>query len=291
MKPRFLALIAVCVMPCQSALSMRADSAPAAIVAELRGSASVKEAGKPQRALQPYDWVHEGASISVAKGSRAVLVFANGARFALKEGARVTLGSGTLSRSTGVEQLSPLSPLPVVAPIASATAQPISAATRVRGPSIRNVYPTGHAALAERTTLHFDGPRGVIGYQITVEDNRGTPVLQREIEKDGAFTVPSNVLEPGREYRWRVTVIGSAAAGLSARGAFVTLPASTAEARSVLRATLSDDDLGSVLLLARVDEHLGLFYEAREALAAAAAKAPEDKLVQQMLGRVQEHLP
>ena len=291
MKPWFFALIAVSMIPCQPAWPMRADSAPAAIVAELRGSASVKETGRPERALQLYDWLHDGASISVGKESYAVVIFASGARFALKERARVTLGGNNLSPSTGVEQLSSLPPLPVVAPIASVAALPISAATRVRGASIRNVYPAGHATLAERTILHFDGPRGVIGYEIAVEDAMGTPLLTREIETDGAVAVPSNVLQPGQEYKWRVSVRGSSAAGSSARGTFVTLSASTAETRRALRAGLRDDDLDSALLLACVDEQLGLFYEAREALAAAAAKAPENPIVRQMLVRVEKHFP
>ena len=115
-------------------------------------------------------------------------------------------------------------------------------------------------------------------------------MLQRETEKDGSVTVPLNVLEPGRRYTWRVAILENSTPGPVARGAFITLPDATAKARSVLRAGLSNEDLGSVVLLARVDEHLGLLYEAREALAAAAAKTPENTLVRQMLARVEERL-
>jgi hypothetical protein len=287
-KSHLFAVFAFCLVSAQFVASARDESGPAAIVSELQGSATVKEPGKSQRALEIYDWVGEGASITVGKGSQVTLVLASGARFALKERARVVVRAG-LPASAHVERLPPFPPLPIVAPIASSTVPPISAATRVRGSSIRNLYPSGHSTLADDTTLRFDGPRGVTGYLVTIEDLTGALVWQHETEHD-AIIVPPDVLEPGHSYRWRVTVIGNPEPPLNARGTFVTLPASTTRTRIALRSGLGAGNLGSVILLARVDEHLGLWREARESLAAAAAKAPEDTSIQRMLARIEKQL-
>ena len=287
MKCRLFVGLAFCVVLAQFVALARDESGPAAIVSELQGSATVKEPGTAQRALEIYDWVGEGASIAVSKGTRVVIVLTSGARFALKERARVTVLRAGLPASAGVEPLPPFPPLPVVAPIASAAVPAISAATRVRGSSIRNLYPSGHSTLADGTTLRFDGPRGVTGYLVTIEDQTGAPVWRQEIEH-GAVTVPPDVLEPGRRYRWRVTAIGNSDPPLSASGAFVTLSASAARTRITLRSALAAGDLGSLILLARVDEQLGLLREARESVATAAATAPEDRAIQQLLARIEK---
>jgi hypothetical protein len=289
MKSRLFVGLVFCVVLGQFVALAQDENGPAAIVSELKGSATVKDPGKAQRALEIYDWIGEGASITVSKGSQVVLVLTSGARFALKERSRVTVLRAGLPASADVEPLPPFPPLPVVAPIASAAVPPISAATRVRGSSIRNLYPSGHTTLADGTRLRFDGARGVTGYLVTIEDQTSAPVWRQEIEYgSGAVTVPPDVLEPGRSYRWRVTAIGNSEPPLSARGAFVTLSASAARTRFALRSGLAAGDLNSLILLARVDEQLGLLREARESLATAAAKAPEDKSIQRMLARIEE---
>lgn len=289
-------VLAVCVMLSQLAMSAAADSEPVAIVSELYGSATVTEGGKAQRGLQVYDWLTEGASITVANGSNVVLVLASGARFSLKEHARVAVRRAGLRTSSAVQALPPLPPLPVVAPIASAArgargdlASPtISGAIRIRGPSIRNLYPSGHATIADNTTLRFDGPRGVTAYLVTVEDEKRSTILELQTEREDLM-VPPGALEPGRRYTWRVTVVGDSVA-LPARGTFVTLPALTAQSRSALRSSLSRDQPGNLILLARIDERLGLLMEARDALAAAAAQSPEDPRAQQMLAAIDKQL-
>jgi len=69
----------------------------------------------------------------------------------------------------------------------------------------------------------------------------------------------------------------------------MTLPVPTASVRSALRLRLSGD-AEDLILLARVDEQLGLLYEARETLAAAAAKTPDDKVVRDMLSHLEQQL-
>jgi len=289
MKPRLFASVVVCLVCVAFARASSGDSGPAGIVSELQGSANIKEPRKPQRALQVYDWIADGASIAAGRGSRVVIVLASGARFALKEGPSVAIVGGTLPVSRNVEALSNFPPLPVVAPIASQVGPPTSAATRVRGRSFSRVYPAGHITLADSTTLRFEGPAGESKYLVTVRDQSGASVLQREIE-DGIVVVPRHLLAPGHSYEWRVTVSGDSATATSASGAFATLGAATASARSALRSQLSTDDAEDLVLLARVDERLGLLYEARETLAVAAAKTPDDKVVRDMLTHLEKQL-
>jgi hypothetical protein len=289
MKALLFAGVAFCVLLAQSVLLPQHEKGPAAIVSELRGTATVKEPGKARRPLEIYDWVDEGASIAVGNGSHLVLVFASGARFALKERARVAVRRAGLPASADVTPLAPFPPMPVVAPVASGVVAPTSAATRVRGLTIRNLYPSGHSTLADGTTLRFDGPRGVTEYLVTIEDEAGARVSQYETEH-GMVIVPPNVLEPGRGYRWRVTTIADLDPSLNAIGTFVTLSASTVQTRVALRSGLGEGNLGNIILLARVDEQLGLLREARESLVAAAAKAPEDRSIQRVLARIEKQL-
>src|SRR5262245_165596 len=257
MKPRHKVL-AVCVMLSQLALSAAAASEPVAIVSELQGSATVTEGGKA-RGLQVYDWLTDGASVTVAKGSSVVLVLASGARFSVKENARVTVRRTGLRTSSAVQALPSLPPLPVVAPIASATgsargnaaSSTVSGAIRIRGSSIRNLYPSGHTTIADHTTLRFVGLRGVTAYLVTIEDEKRSTILEQQIERE-ELLVPPGVLEPGRRYTWRVTVVGDPVA-LPTTGTFVTLPALTAQSRSALRSSLRADQPGSLILMARID--------------------------------------
>ena len=158
MKPRLFVSVVVCFACVAFARASSGESGPAGIVSELQGSANIRELRKPQRALQVYDWITDGASIAADRGSRVVIVLASGARFALKEGPRVAIVGGTLPVSRNVEALSNFPPLPVVAPIASQVGPPTSAATRIRGRSFSKVYPEGHTTLADSTTLRLKGP-------------------------------------------------------------------------------------------------------------------------------------
>ena len=57
MKCRLFIGLTFCVVLAQFVALARDESGPAAIVSELQGSATVKEPGKAQRALESYDWV------------------------------------------------------------------------------------------------------------------------------------------------------------------------------------------------------------------------------------------
>ncbi len=290
MDVRSLTFVTLCLLathPLASAARV-GESGPAAIVAELQGSVTVREQGERQRPLQLFDWINEGALISVAKGARVVVILESGARFALQEGARATLSRAGLPSDPRIERLPALPPLPTVAPLADSRGPAVSAATRLRGRSIRNMYPLGHTTLAERTSLRFEGPNGVAGYRVTIEDEVGSPVFQLETER-APVLVPPGVLEPGRNYSWQVTLFG-ASTPLNARARFATLSHDTARARSVLRSSLDDQKVADLVLFARIDERLGLLQEARDGLAMAAASAPEDEVVQRMLTRIEQQL-
>jgi hypothetical protein len=273
---------------------MAADGEPVAIVSELKGSATVREQGKTERVLQVYDWIGEGAAVRVAKGSNAVLVLSSGARFSLQEQARVVVRRAGLRPSSAVHPLPSLPPLPIVPPIASAggdssqknsKSAAVPGAIRIRGPSIRSLYPSGHATIARETTLRFEG--GVPGFLVVIEDDKRTPVAELHTELRHVV-VPPGVLAQGRRYSWRVTVPADPET-LPVEGTFVTLPESTERNRNALRSSLAGNP-ADLILLARVDERLGLLREARDSLAAAAAQTPEDSRVRQMLDEIERQL-
>jgi hypothetical protein len=292
MKPRFFKVLLTCVVLSQLTMSgIAADSEPAAIVSELRGSATVIEQGKAARALQLYDWIVEGASVAIAKDSTAVLVLTSGARFSLQKDARVVVRRAGLRLSATVRPLPAMPPLPIVPPIASAGSgarkNPTSAgAIRIRGSSIRNLYPSGHATIAHETTLRFDG--GVPAFLVVIEDDKGKPVMELHTELRHVV-VPPGVLAQGKQYSWRVTVPGDPET-LPGEGTFVTLTASTERERRALRSSLAAGGPSDQVLLARIDERLGLLAEARDALAAAAGQMPEDSRARQMLRQIEQQL-
>jgi hypothetical protein len=279
-----------------SAVVSAADDG-SAIVSELRGSATVREDGKPERVVQLYDWVAERATLSVAKRSRVVLVLATGERFELAENARVTILRSGLPISPTVRMLPAVSPIPVVPPIASSTeggsgtnAMPraVSAAVRIRGSSFGNLYPSGNTTIADQTTLRFDGPKAASTFRITVNDEKGTPIFDAKTG-EGHVVVPPGVLQADRTYAWSVTVADDSVSA-EAEATFQTLPASTVDARGSFVASLRNDSVRDLALLARIDERLGLLNEARDELSAAAKQAPDDRQLRRMLARLNERL-
>jgi hypothetical protein len=239
--------------------------------------------------------VTEGARITVAKRSTVVIALASGLRFELGEGARVTVLRGGLPISASVRSLPPLPPFPIVPSIAAGTAgrrSPTwaeSAAVRVRGSSLRNLYPSGDATIADRTTLRFDGPSAAKAYLVNIVDEGDRPVFDVKTERR-VVAVPAGVLETGRRYYWRVSVEDDSAAPARSEAAFTTLPASTVQTREAFIARLRHDDAGDLGLLAQVDKRLGLSMEARDELVTAAARAPNDGHLRRMLGDLDKQL-
>src|SRR5262249_17753430 len=131
--------------------------------------------------LQLYDWLDEGMTIALAKRSIVVIVLASGARFELREGARVTILLGPLRASASVRSLPPLPAVPDVPPIlvSGRTARGFtSGAVRIPGGvegirvrAIRRLYPSNEdATIATSTRLRFEGPDTANGYVINISD-------------------------------------------------------------------------------------------------------------------------
>jgi hypothetical protein len=291
-----LGLFAVSIVASQATMVLgRADDSVSAIVSELRGSATVEEASKPRRAVRVYDWITEGSMILVARHSTVIIVFASGARYELLEGAQVRIVGTSVPASATVRSLPPLPPLPVVPPIAipSRTAGRLpreAAAVRIRGLTIRNLYPSDEGAtIAESTTLKFDRLSGASAYLVTVLDERYRPIFELETGQT-VVIVPVGALEAGRRYQWSVTVADDVAIPAQAEAVFKTLPASDVKSREAFIAGLRRENPRDLGLLAALDKELGLMIEARNELMTASALAPKDGQLRRMLADVNKQL-
>jgi hypothetical protein len=278
-------------------LAISSTDDASAIVSRLQGSATVQEAGSPERRLEPFDWVAEGATIAVAKRSMVVLVLATGARFELTENARVMVLRAGLPISASVRALPSVPPVPGVAPIARSTeAGPgtnaihpaVSGAVRIRGSSFTSLYPSGNSTIADHTTLRVDGPKGAPAFLVVIEDEKRTRVFDVKTTRPSVL-IPPGVLEAGRPYYWRVAVADDSGAE-EAEAAFVTLPTSIVQARGAFAASLRRDDARDLAVLARIDERLGLLMEARDELSEAEKRAPGNRQVRQMLAGIRKQL-
>jgi hypothetical protein len=268
----------------------------AAIVAELRGSATIQDPDGRKRQLERYEWLAQGANITVAKRSRVILVLATGARFELAEDARVTVDPAGLPISRTVRALPAFPPVPTLPPLDApsdagtrkTTSAAVSGAMRIRGSSVGRMYPSDVATIAEKTTLRFRAPNGATAFFVVVEDEEGRRVFDIRSAR-AEIVVPPGTLGAGRRYSWRVTVEDDI---LPAEGeaAFTTLSASTVLGRDAFVAGLRRDNPGELALLALIDERLGLLIEARDELVDADKRAPGDPQVRQMLGRIRERI-
>jgi hypothetical protein len=293
--PILIVAFAACVVTNGVAAALPGDDAEA-IISELRGSATLEASGKPRRAVQLYDWLAEGTTITVGKRSTVVIVLASGARFELHEKARVTILPANLPAAALVTTLPSFPPLPVVPPVATragiagATRASTgrSAGVRIRGSSIQHLYPAGDATIADETTLRFDAPKGATAYLVTIEDEQGSRIFEIKTDRTDV-AVPPGVLGPGRGYYWRVAVAGDLTRS-SAGAAFATLLASTTEARRALIARVRRDDAHDLALIGRIDERLGLLIEARDELGTAATRAPGDQRLRQLVGSIESRL-
>jgi hypothetical protein len=295
MVPIAIAIVSMCLAPADIALPLADDGV--AIVAELRGSATIREPGNPERQVQTYDWVAENATITVANRSLVVLVMATGSRYELAENAQVVVVRGGLPISRTVRALPAFPSVPSVAPIEAssgaatrkgAAARVSSGAERIRGSSISNIYPSEVATIAEKTTLRFRTSSGATSFLVVIQDDQRRPVFDIKVGR-GEVVVPPGVLEAGRRYNWRVTVVDDFLTG-EAEAAFTTLPAPTVQAREAFVAVLHPGDAHQLALLALVDERLGLLLEARDELVEADRRAPGDPEIRRILARIGKQL-
>ncbi|MEZ5417308.1 MAG: hypothetical protein R2708_08190 [Vicinamibacterales bacterium] len=262
------------------------DTAPAAIVARLRGSAVVDGAPSP-RPLRLFDRLVPGDVVRTGSGSEIVLVFRTGTRARVTANSRARLEDARAVRLAGaVEALPAVPTVPLVAPVAGA-GRTITA-VRIRATALKLFGPPpGAMTLADDTRLEFEPVAGS-RYEIEILDTAGALVYRAEVSTS-RFTVPPTALAPGVSYEWKVTArlpTGFTSAGESR---FRTLGAEAVHARENLRSALAGErDAAS--LLAEVDRSLGLWREALDGFRAARAAGVEDVVIGERIADLERRL-
>jgi hypothetical protein len=168
--------------------------------------------------------------------------------------------------------------------------------TRVRGGSIKSVYPnSGAAVVPDEAHFRFDGTVGQL-YDVEIQNEEGA-VIHQLTTPGPSLDVPKGLLKPGRRYYWTVKPASTGAPIVG--GKFVTLNEEQIAWRSMARLDLAvgersqSPDLvmaGSSIawttsparnsasylqsLLAVIDFGLGLVAEARDELRAVASDVP-----------------
>jgi hypothetical protein len=252
----------------------------AALIAFLSGTVTI---GQSTRASS-FDWVAEGAVLSVGEKSKAVLILMNGRRFEMAANARATVGPAELSRTSGpVHEIDPLPPMP--RPAALQVGTDTAGAARFRGATkIPELCPReGMAVRSDAAKLSFQRVAGARTYQVVLEDEEGNAILNQQTSSI-EILLPS--LHAASRYYWRVRAMGEAGVIAEDRAAFVTLSEEQMRMRQAF-AKAAADNPG---LLAEVDFESGLVREALDEFRAALGKDPGDAASERGLARVQAAL-
>jgi hypothetical protein len=274
-------------------VSVQSVEPPVAIVCAVSGTATATLPTGEKATLRLFDWIVANAVIEVGPASSVTLAFASGARYELAARANARTSQGSLIAGSGaVRTLTPVPPLPLIAPIAAmARPEPRAAAVRIRGGGITGMYPDGGASSeADSTWLRFAPLSDASRYHIEVRNESGRRVFHAETHT-ATLRVPSGVLTPGGTYYWEVRTVDRIPQTARGNARFVTLDAETARARAAFKASLEDaNDAASLALLAEIDRALGLLGEACEELRAAVARAPDDAALRRALESLEQQL-
>jgi hypothetical protein len=120
---------------------------------------------------------------------------------------------------------------------------------------------------------------------VEIQDGDGRSIFQAET-RAGCVPVPRGILEAGTWYRWELRGPKERGSFPVAEAEFHTLARDDLERRTALESRLENEgDAQALALMAAVDRRLGLLAEAREELAAALAKAPENA---ELLGALED---
>jgi hypothetical protein len=251
-----------------------------AVVASLSGSATVRSPGAHEEVpVSSFDWISEGATLQVGRGSKAVIILSNGHRYELLQDTQATITASQPSNITGVvRELAALPPIPKPAPIAGDSAS-TPGSVRMRGlAGISDLYPSaGTYALPDRLTLRFKAVPDATSYRVVLEGDGGDKLLNVTTQST-EVKVPSGTMEAGAHYSWHVRAMRSGMAIGVGTAEFDTLSAENAlqraEFASALGATGSNP--AALGLLGEVDLRLGLVAEACEEFSAALELKPGD---------------
>jgi hypothetical protein len=190
-----------------------APAAKAAIVCKVEGKPTVQDSAKGKRDVALFDWLPAGARLQTGAGTRLVLVFANGARFALDENSSARVGPTGLEAAKGqVRKLDPAPMIPTMAQTAVAEARGKPGGITVRNARDRESWFTevlpedGGAVLADEAMLSFKPGDPGGRYQVQVIDAVEDVLFTGETEAEHLSLAPG-VLKPGAWYNWRVTLV------------------------------------------------------------------------------------
>lgn len=260
------------------------------VVASLSGAAKiVSKNGFLARDLVLFDWIASGDTVTVPKGSTVILVFGNGGRFELRDGAKATLTLEGLTNASGT--IRKLSSVPVLPRLPSfedgeKTAIRSGAVRLVRAASIPDLYPgSGARSLPDETVLRFSPVSAAIDYTLVMEDATGYPLLNLRTPSF-AVKVPPGLLKPESRYHWRVQANVVLGPSYRSEADFSTLSRTEIERRKVWQAIIAESkDVDLTLLAAELDRQLGLLSEAHDKLVDALKVWPDDNKVRVQLSK------
>jgi hypothetical protein len=260
-------------------VALLGDDPAAAVLASVEGNVTVTSPEGRAVKAQVFDWLKTGTSLETAAGSRAVVVLANGKRYQVAERSRAIIETGVVRRVAGKVQPQPgLAEIPKLAAIADAAANAHAGTVRIRGPQLRNCYPSPDATLlASRAMISFDPSAEVRSYQVEVEDEAGNVIHHAE-SPGAAVTLPPDLLKPGKRYYYEVRGVVPVGEAPRCAAEFATLPEEDEMRRAILKTAVHKaGDADSLALLAEVDRRLGLLREAREEFTSAlkGSSAPD----------------
>jgi hypothetical protein len=251
-------------------------STPVAIVARVVGEVTLDTGEGPRRVVL-FDRIPAGQSLRTARSSEALIVFRTGARVRVGEASRARIESERAVRLDGtLDALSPVPPIPIVAPVASAGST--LAAVRIRAGGITLLSPPDNTAtLAESIVLRYASV-ATDAYDVEIEGPGGV-VVHKVRSRETRIDVPAAAVQPGRVYLWRVSARLATGFSASAEGRFHTLPDDVVQMRNQLRQSLRGEDAESLALLAEVDWTLRLMPDALAGFRAARAAGHHDPVV------------
>lgn len=291
-------LIAVCLVGL--AVPARAQTSPVGQLLNVAGRVDIqrgKQAPMKGTLLFP---LQKGDLLTARPGGAAeVVLFKDGARFALDAGSSARVSAAGLNAISG-PQPRPLSGLSTTfirrmnAPVRSVSPRILGVLVRpVEDPTLGPRKPSPHGAVrVEPVTLRWSGPvegdllRLVISLRAQAVLRKELPATARE------FAVPEGVLKPGEFYEWSLTALSGGTAGTKCRALVRILTAAERtgverlEQESVAARAGAPDNPAPTLLLAQVYEHLGLYGDALSAYELARQMRPEDPGVQHALKRL-----
>jgi hypothetical protein len=287
----FIVPVVMVVSVTAHAQSVPADAAAphaVAIVAATRGESIVLGPAGGARPVRLFDRLPAGRLLETRRGADVVVIHRSGTRTRVLEASRVRIEpAGVTTLAGGVETLTPVPTVPLVAPVWGANAT--ITAVRIRAGGIDGLHPArGEATVAGATVLEFRRAT-TERYEVEVEAPDAT-IAFRTHTTDTRVSVPAATLAPGRAYRWRVTAKMPTGFDVVGEGAFRTLTDEDGRARASIRSALIGAGSEHLALLAEIDWTLGLWRDALAGFRAARAAGATDAVIQSRIAEIERRL-